>query len=152
MAAVLATVDGDGRVSLTIPKNRSMQGDEFLVDLFQAAGLPSVLEDDMGRWLRSQAPLTLAMEAVAGAGMAHKHGATWGEAKVGAGRCALDTRSSASLSLLPGDVGEREVSSYRVEGGRYREGGELAVPEDPEGQTLISGAVLRAQQDELRAA
>jgi 2-dehydropantoate 2-reductase len=84
MAAVLATVDGDGRLSLTIPKNKSMQGDEFLVDLFQAAGLPSVLEDDMGRWLRSQAPLTLAMEAVAGAGMAHKRGATWGEAKVGA--------------------------------------------------------------------
>jgi 2-dehydropantoate 2-reductase len=38
----------------------------------------------MGRWLRSQAPLTLAMEAVTGAGMAHKRGATWGEAKVGA--------------------------------------------------------------------
>ena len=84
MAAVLATVDGDGRLSLKIPKTKSMQGDEFLVDVFQAAGLPSVLEADMERWLRSQAPLTIAMESVAGAGMAHKRGATWGEAKVGA--------------------------------------------------------------------
>jgi 2-dehydropantoate 2-reductase len=38
----------------------------------------------MGRWLRSQTPLTIAMESVAVAGMRHKRGATWAEAKTGA--------------------------------------------------------------------
>jgi 2-dehydropantoate 2-reductase len=84
MAAVLSTLDSDGKLNLTIPKSKSMQGDQRWVDLFQAAGLPSTLEQDMGRWLRSQAPLTIAMEGVAAAGMQHKRGATWTEAKTGA--------------------------------------------------------------------
>jgi 2-dehydropantoate 2-reductase len=84
MAAVLATLDSDGRLGLTIPKTRAMQGDQRWVDLFQAAGMPSTLERDMGRWLRSQTPLTIAMEGVAVAGMRHKRGATWAEAKTGA--------------------------------------------------------------------
>jgi 2-dehydropantoate 2-reductase len=84
MAAVLATLDSDGRLGLTIPKAKAMQGDQRLVDLFQAAGMPSTLERDMGRWLRSQTPLTIAMEGVAVAGMRHKRGATWAEAKTGA--------------------------------------------------------------------
>ncbi|MDF2824272.1 MAG: hypothetical protein K0R68_1680 [Mycobacterium sp.] len=84
MAAVLATLDADGTLALTISKTKSMQGDQRWVDLFQAAGLPSALEPDMGRWLRSQAPLTIAMEGVAVAGMRHKRGATWAEAKTGA--------------------------------------------------------------------
>ena len=46
--------------------------------------MPSALEEDMGRWLRSQTPLTIAMEGVAIAGMQHKRGATWAEAKTGA--------------------------------------------------------------------
>jgi 2-dehydropantoate 2-reductase len=84
MAAVLATLDSGGRLGLTIPKTKAMQGDQRWVDLFQAAGMPSVLEQDMGRWLRSQVPLTIAMEAVAAAGMRHKRGATWAEARAGA--------------------------------------------------------------------
>jgi 2-dehydropantoate 2-reductase len=84
MAAVLATLDSDGRLGLTIPKAKAMQGDQRWVDLFQAAGMPSTLERDMGRWLRSQTPLTIAMEGVAVAGMRHKRGATWAEAKTGA--------------------------------------------------------------------
>lgn len=84
MAAVLATLDGDGRLGLTIPKTKAMQGDQRWVDLFQAAGMPSALEQDMGRWLRSQVPLTIAMEGTAVAGMRHKRGATWAEAKMGA--------------------------------------------------------------------
>ena len=84
MAAVLATLDGDGRLGLTIPKTKAMQGDQRWVDLFQAAGMPSALEPDMGRWLRSQVPLTIAMEGTAVAGMRHKRGATWAEAKTGA--------------------------------------------------------------------
>lgn len=84
MAAVLATLDGDGRLGLTIPRTRAMQGDQRWVGLFQAAGMPSALEQDMGRWLRSQVPLTIAMEGVAVAGMRRKRGATWAEAKTGA--------------------------------------------------------------------
>jgi 2-dehydropantoate 2-reductase len=84
MAAVLATLDNDGKLKLTIPRAKSRQGDQRWVDLFQAAGLSSRLEPDMGRWLRSQTPLTIAMEGVAAAGMAHKRGATWAEAKTGA--------------------------------------------------------------------
>jgi 2-dehydropantoate 2-reductase len=84
MAAVLATLDSDGKLGLTVPKTTAMQGDQRWVDLFQAAGMPSKLEPDMGRWLRSQTPLTIAMEGVAVAGMRHKRGATWAEAKTGA--------------------------------------------------------------------
>jgi 2-dehydropantoate 2-reductase len=84
MAAVLSTLDRDGKLDLTIPKTKAMQGDQRWVDLFEAAGMPSKLETDMARWLRSQTPLTLAMESVAATGMEHKRGATWAEAKVGA--------------------------------------------------------------------
>jgi 2-dehydropantoate 2-reductase len=84
MAAVLSTLDKNGRLDLQIPKTKAMQGDQRWVDLFQAAGMPSRLEKDMARWLRSQTPLTIAMESVAGTGMQHQRGATWAEAKVGA--------------------------------------------------------------------
>jgi 2-dehydropantoate 2-reductase len=84
LAAVLATLDSEGKLGLTIPRTKAMQGDQRWVDLFQAAGMPSRLEPDMGRWLRSQTPLTIAMESVAIAGMQHRRGATWAEAKTGA--------------------------------------------------------------------
>ncbi|MGH3291391.1 MAG: ketopantoate reductase family protein, partial [Trebonia sp.] len=84
MAAVLATLDSDGKLDLKIPKTNAIQGDQRWVDLFNAAGMPSKLETDMARWLRSQTPLTIAMESVAGIGMQHNRGATWAEARVGA--------------------------------------------------------------------
>ncbi len=84
MAGLLATINGSGKLDLQIGRTKSMQGDQRCVDLFNAAGLPSKLEQDMGRWLRSQTPLTIAMESVTGAGMQHKRGATWAEARVGA--------------------------------------------------------------------
>ena len=96
MAAVLATLDGDGKLGLTIPRTKAMQGDQRWVELFEAAGMPSSLEEDMGRWLRSQTPLTIAMESVAVAGMRHKRGATWAEAKTGA------TGLRAGFSILRG--------------------------------------------------
>jgi 2-dehydropantoate 2-reductase len=84
LAAVLATLDDEGRLGLTIPKTRAPQGDQRWVDLFQEAGMPAKLEKDMGRWLRYQTPLTVAMESVALTGMQHRRGATWAEAKTGA--------------------------------------------------------------------
>ena len=84
LAAVLATLDDEGRLGLTIPKTKAPQGDQRWVDLFQEAGMPAKLEQDMGRWLRYQTPLTVAMESVALTGMQHRRGATWAEAKTGA--------------------------------------------------------------------
>ena len=77
MAAVLATLDDEGKLGLTIPKTKAPQGDQRWVDLFQEAGMPAKLEKDMGRWLRYQTPLTIAMESVALTGMRHRRGATW---------------------------------------------------------------------------
>jgi 2-dehydropantoate 2-reductase len=84
MAGVLATIDSDGKLDLKIGRTNSMQGDQRWVDLFQAAGMPCKLETDMGRWLRSQTPLTIAMESVAITGMQNKRGATRAEARAGA--------------------------------------------------------------------
>src|SRR5579875_3078662 len=58
MASVLATLDGDGRLRLEVQKTKALQGDERGVELFETAGLPSRLQHDMPRWLRSQSPLT----------------------------------------------------------------------------------------------
>jgi 2-dehydropantoate 2-reductase len=84
MAAVVATFTSDGKLNLEVSKRKSVQGDQRWVDLFEAAGMPSQLEPHMARWLRSQTPLTIAMEGVAVAGMQHKRGATWAEARTGA--------------------------------------------------------------------
>ncbi len=43
--------------------------------------MPAQLEQDMGRWLRYQTPLTIAMESVALTGMQHRRGATWAAVK-----------------------------------------------------------------------
>ena len=39
MAAVLATLDSDGKLGLRIPRTKSRQGDQRWIDLFQAAGI-----------------------------------------------------------------------------------------------------------------
>lgn len=83
MAAVQATLDHNGKLSLTIGQAKSRQGDPRWVDVFEAAGLPSALEPQMGRWLRSQTPLTIAIEGVAASGH-HGRGATWAQAQAGA--------------------------------------------------------------------
>lgn len=111
LASVLATLDEDGRLGLTIPKAKALQGDQRWVDLFQAAGMPAALEPDMARWLRSHAPLTIAMEGVAGAGMAHKRGATWAEAKTGA------RALRAGYAILRG-LGERPYPGSKNQIGR----------------------------------
>jgi 2-dehydropantoate 2-reductase len=131
MAAVLATLDSDGRLGLTIPKTRAMQGDQRWVDLFQAAGMPSTLERDMGRWLRSQTPLTIAMEGVAVAGMRHKRGATWAEAKTGARGLRAGFSILRELGETPYPGSKNQISRaprfvltlilWGVSRGRYRE-------------------------------
>jgi 2-dehydropantoate 2-reductase len=100
MAAVLATLDGEGRLGLTIGKTSAPQGDQRWVDLFQEAGMPAKLQEDMGRWLRYQTPLTIAMESVALTGMRHRRGATWAEAKTG----ARGLRAGFSIFLAAGET------------------------------------------------
>lgn len=131
MAAVLATLDGDGRLGLTIGKTKAMQGDQRWADLFQAAGMPSALEQDMGRWLRSQVPLTIAMEGTAVAGMRHKRGATWAEAKTGAKALRAGYSILRSLGETPYPGAKNQISRAprllltlilrAASSGRYRE-------------------------------
>lgn len=131
LAAVLATLDGEGRLGLTIPKTKAMQDDQRWVDLFQAAGMPSALEQDMGRWLRSQVPLTTAMEGVAVAGMRHKRGATWAEARTGARALRAGYSILRSLGEIPYPGAKNQISRAprllltvilrAASSGRYRE-------------------------------
>jgi 2-dehydropantoate 2-reductase len=131
MAAVLATLDGDGKLGLAIPKTRAMQGDQRWVDLFEAAGMPSRLEGDMGRWLRSQTPLTIAMESVAVAGMRHKRGATWAEARAGANGLRAGFSILRDLGEIPYPGSKNQISRaprllltlilWGVSRSRYRE-------------------------------
>ena len=131
MAAVLATLDGDGRLGLTIPKTKAMQGDQRWVDLFQAAGMPSALEPDMGSWLRSQVPLTIAMEGTAVAGMRHNRGATWTEARTGARALRAGYSILRGLGEIPYPGAKNQISRAprpllafilrAASSGRYRE-------------------------------
>ena len=52
------------------------------MDVFNAAGLPAVLEPDMLLWLRCHAPLCVAFESVSVAGQRRGGGASWDEAIV----------------------------------------------------------------------
>jgi 2-dehydropantoate 2-reductase len=52
------------------------------VDIFNAAGLPAVLEPNMPLWLRCHVPLCVAFESVSVAGVKRGGGASWGEALI----------------------------------------------------------------------
>jgi 2-dehydropantoate 2-reductase len=107
-AGVLAMLDDKGHLELSVPKNnpKAIHGHQRWVELFQAAGMPSQLEPEMERRLRFSSPLTMAMEGVAIAGMQHKRGATWAEAKTGARalRAAYAILSGGSDSPYPRSV------------------------------------------------
>ncbi len=110
MAGVLATIDSEGRLDLKIGRTKALQGDQRWVDLFQAAGMPSKLEPDMPRWLRSQTPLTIAMESVTGTGTQHTRGATWAEAKVGAEGLRGGYSILRELSEAPYPANKNQIS------------------------------------------
>jgi 2-dehydropantoate 2-reductase len=83
-AGVLATIADDGKLNLTIQRTKTMLEDQRWVDLFTGAGIPSKLRPAMATYLRSHAPLTIAVESVTGMGMTHGRAANWAEAKLGA--------------------------------------------------------------------
>ncbi|WP_157887521.1 ketopantoate reductase family protein [Frondihabitans sp. PAMC 28766] len=131
LAAVLATLDDDGKLGLNIPKTKAAQGDQRWVDLFQEAGMPARLEEHMGRWLRYQAPLTVAMESVAVTGMTHPRGATWSEAAAGARGLRAGYAIYRENGETPYPVSKNRLSGaplpmltfvlWSVSRGRYRE-------------------------------
>ena len=65
MPAINASLDGDGRLTTKIGRQKTLHGDQRWVDLFNEAGIPSALEQNMPLWLRCHAPMTAALESVA---------------------------------------------------------------------------------------
>lgn len=84
MPFVQAMLGIDGRLKATIGAagQKTIMGRQRWVDVFNAAGLPAVLEPDMRLWLRCHAPLCVAFESVSVAGERRGGGASWGEALV----------------------------------------------------------------------
>lgn len=84
MAFVQATVDRDGRLEATIGAagRKTIMDRQCWVDVFAAAGLPAALEPNMQLWLRCHAPLCVAFESVAVAGLRRGGGASWKQALV----------------------------------------------------------------------
>ena len=87
MPFIQASLDADGRLAAAIGAGgqKTLMGRQEWVDVFNAAGLPSVLETDMPLWLRCHAPLCVAFEAVSVAAVRRGGGASWKEASVIAG-------------------------------------------------------------------
>jgi 2-dehydropantoate 2-reductase len=84
MPFVQATLKGDGKLKSTIGAagQKTIMSEQRWVDIFNAAGLPAVLEPDMPLWLRCHVPMCVAFESVAVAGERRGGGASWGEAIV----------------------------------------------------------------------
>lgn len=82
MPFVQARLDHTGRLDATIGAGgqKTKLGDQRWVDLFNAAGLPAVLEPRIELWLRCHVPLCIAFESVSVIGVRHDGGATWREA------------------------------------------------------------------------
>ena len=75
--------------------------------------MPAELEKDMGRWLRYQTPLTVAMESVALTGMQHRRSATWAEAKTGARGLRASSFVTLPWSVISADISQRIDGSDR---------------------------------------
>jgi 2-dehydropantoate 2-reductase len=84
MPFVQAQFDATGRLKATIGAGgqKTLMGRQQWVDVFNAAGLPALLEPDMPLWLRCHAPLCVAFESVSIAAMDRGKGASWGKAIV----------------------------------------------------------------------
>jgi 2-dehydropantoate 2-reductase len=82
MPGVQAIFDKDGKLKATIGAagQKTMLSRQRWVDMFNAAGLPALLELDMPLWLRCHVPLCVAFESVSVAGERRGGGASWGEA------------------------------------------------------------------------
>jgi 2-dehydropantoate 2-reductase len=84
MPFVQGMLDSEGRLKAVIGAGgrKTIISELRWVDLFNAAGLPAVLEPDMPLWLRCHVPMCVAFESVSVAGERQGGGASWGEAVV----------------------------------------------------------------------
>ena len=84
MPFIQATFDTDGKLKATIGAagQKTILSEHRWVDLFNAAGLPTIMEADMPLWLRCHVPICVAFESVAVAGERRGGGASWAEAMV----------------------------------------------------------------------
>ena len=84
MPFVQASLDEAGKLRSTIGAvgQKTLMSEQRWVDVFVAAGLPAVAEQNMLLWLRCHTPMCVAFESVSVAGMQRGGGASWGEAMV----------------------------------------------------------------------
>lgn len=109
MPFVQASLDGDGRLKATVGAagQKTIMNRQSSVDIFNAAGLPAVLETHMPLWLRSHVPMCVAFESVSAASVRRDAGASWSEAR------ALARGVHAGFDLVKGLGGEIYPSNKR---------------------------------------
>jgi 2-dehydropantoate 2-reductase len=81
MPFIQAMIEPDGKLEATIGAagQKNKMNDRAAVDIFNAAGLPSVFEPDMLLWLRCHVPLGVAFESVCVAAKRRGGGASFRE-------------------------------------------------------------------------
>lgn len=84
MPFVQASIDPEGKLNATIGASgqKCKMNEQHWVDVFNAAGLPSILEPDMLLWLRCHVPLCIAFESVSVLGIRRGGGASWSESMI----------------------------------------------------------------------
>lgn len=84
MPFLQANFDNNGKLKATIGAagQKTKLSQQRLVDVFNDAGLPAVLEPDMLLWLRCHVPMCVAFESVSVRGVRRRGGASWGESLV----------------------------------------------------------------------
>ncbi len=92
----MLTIDGRLKATIGAAGQKTIMSQQRWVNVFNAAGLPAVLERDMPLWLRCHVPLCVAFESVSVAGERRGGGASWGEALV------LARGVHASFGLIKG--------------------------------------------------
>ena len=82
MPFVQGSIDKNGRLNAKIGAagQKTKMNHPGWVELFKAAGLPSIFEPNMLLWLRCHVPMCIAFESVSVAGMRRGGGASWREA------------------------------------------------------------------------
>lgn len=109
MPFIQASLDADGRLNAVIGAGgqKSKLSHPKWVALFNAAGLPAVLEPQMLRWLRCHVPLCIALESISFSAVQRGGGVSWKQAWVVA-------RGMQASYLLIDSLGERIYPSGKA--------------------------------------